>query len=827
MTQTRNITHVFLASPGDLQDERQAIREVVDEFNEIWADALGYQVELLGWEETLPGYGRPQHLINSDVDRSDLFLGMIWRRWGTPTSTDQRYTSGFQEEFERAVARREEKGCPEISLFFKDLSASDTDDPGPHLQNVLDFRKHIEQDRQLLYRTFSSVQDIVQLARRLISRHVRTLRFEASSTATSLAEATPTQRDAHSTAPQNEQSDKSPLSPEGFLFLESLQSKLRHANALENLCASDIARFRLLSNSISKPGNNEMDLGVHDINILFTSYASGMNFGMRELLSLADLGFHHLPNENVPLWRWYAATSNSQIDVATLCSVAGSTEATRLGALTIINALERDIPTRYLNITRHEILNMWFAGTSDLRRAALNHLSKRGTTADYKLVEREYARGSKETLDAALDCMVSIQHRVGPPKSAQELVLTSQFESMDPDLLSAVTDGFEHLGTSALREGLEHRNPRVRMTTLSTLVQRNSVDFDTARRLCDDSDAVVRREAIAAIEKLGISIEQEEIRNILVQSSTQATYGELTSLAARASDKKGQALFDRYLSDELNGLSDLKLTKRVGISLMSDDAPYFVRAAKFLRKNAKELRADIDDRFGSYFRTRIHRSRSKFASVSGALLEKRFLEREEHIRRTLTRRGLDILCAAESDKDLSRIRKNLLDRYAGVSPADAKYLAKHGNWDDISLLSGSLAYPFYWSIISDYSYNELHDQVAIASIRLSVGRPISELFALPLPEPILTRTIESCSDSRFAMISNDDLLELLNHTSADVRKASSTKAVRAFTKKRIKSTLDEYVAGDGQRYYNVVHWLDLGASMSRKVARRVSLLRFA
>jgi hypothetical protein len=59
MFSTRKIIRAFLASPGDLQEERKAIREAVDEFNESWANELGYQVELVGWEETVAGFGRP------------------------------------------------------------------------------------------------------------------------------------------------------------------------------------------------------------------------------------------------------------------------------------------------------------------------------------------------------------------------------------------------------------------------------------------------------------------------------------------------------------------------------------------------------------------------------------------------------------------------------------------------------------------------------------------------------------------------------------------------------------------------------------------------
>ena len=73
----RNILTVFLASPGDLQEERNIARSSVERFNKILSRKIGWQIELLGWEETSPGYSRPQNLINRDVDSCDLFVGLL------------------------------------------------------------------------------------------------------------------------------------------------------------------------------------------------------------------------------------------------------------------------------------------------------------------------------------------------------------------------------------------------------------------------------------------------------------------------------------------------------------------------------------------------------------------------------------------------------------------------------------------------------------------------------------------------------------------------------------------------------------------------------
>ena len=88
-------------------------------------------------EDTLPGYGRPQALINRDVERCDLFIGLLWRRWGTPPATDSTFSSGFEEEFSIAQGRRERGPSPEIWMFFKAVDPTSIADAGPDLQRVI------------------------------------------------------------------------------------------------------------------------------------------------------------------------------------------------------------------------------------------------------------------------------------------------------------------------------------------------------------------------------------------------------------------------------------------------------------------------------------------------------------------------------------------------------------------------------------------------------------------------------------------------------------------------------------------------------------------
>src|SRR3984893_13937137 len=150
------IFRVFLASPGDLAAERDAARQVVDGVHPLVHDFSGYHVELVVWEDAMPGCSRPQSLINPGVDHCDLFVGLLWKRWGQPTGS---YGSGFEEEFERARTRRRSTSAPEIWLYFKDIPQDQQSDPGEQLQRVLAFRHRLRDDREGLAKTFADTTE--------------------------------------------------------------------------------------------------------------------------------------------------------------------------------------------------------------------------------------------------------------------------------------------------------------------------------------------------------------------------------------------------------------------------------------------------------------------------------------------------------------------------------------------------------------------------------------------------------------------------------------------------------------------------------------------
>ena len=165
-----NIFRVFLASPGDLSEERTMFPKIVEEVNDM--RRLDQRLEPVGWEDALPGQGRPQAIINEDVKQCDVFVMLLWKRWGSPPQKGSgRFTSGTEEEFTIAQSRtrRGNKG-PYILLYFRSVPADMIADPGTQLKKVIKFRSRIEREKSFLFQAYDKPDEWARLLRQHLSQ---------------------------------------------------------------------------------------------------------------------------------------------------------------------------------------------------------------------------------------------------------------------------------------------------------------------------------------------------------------------------------------------------------------------------------------------------------------------------------------------------------------------------------------------------------------------------------------------------------------------------------------------------------------------------------
>jgi hypothetical protein len=114
--------HVFLASPGDVNDERQMVRQFFEHYNRHTAQLWGVRFEVVDWENYATiGVGQPQELITAQTlkrfqDSLALVIGLMGQRFGSPTGKAE---SGTEEEFNWALESHHQSGFPEIKWFFR------------------------------------------------------------------------------------------------------------------------------------------------------------------------------------------------------------------------------------------------------------------------------------------------------------------------------------------------------------------------------------------------------------------------------------------------------------------------------------------------------------------------------------------------------------------------------------------------------------------------------------------------------------------------------------------------------------------------------------
>ncbi|MFS1946145.1 tetratricopeptide repeat protein [Vibrio lentus] len=166
---------VFIASPGGLESERKSFRELLSSHNETDAIERGCHFQSIGWEITMGGMGRPQEKINEDLRLCDLFVLVLWDRWGSPTGANEGYTSGTHEEYMVALdcLKNDEFPMKDIVVFFKTVDPRRMSDPGLQLTAVLDFKKSLEKDRALLFETFDTSEAFSEKLRRHVAKWTR------------------------------------------------------------------------------------------------------------------------------------------------------------------------------------------------------------------------------------------------------------------------------------------------------------------------------------------------------------------------------------------------------------------------------------------------------------------------------------------------------------------------------------------------------------------------------------------------------------------------------------------------------------------------------
>jgi hypothetical protein len=154
------VKRIFLAAPGDLVSERSKFPKLIATVNDLRAHSLGFHLEAVGWERVIPSFGRPQELINRELELADLAVVLFWNRIGSPASKASSKT-GTIEEFELARRLYAQVNRPLVWVYFRKPTA----EGGDQLSAVLAHRRSIEEEKDLFFREYESLEDWEEMFR--------------------------------------------------------------------------------------------------------------------------------------------------------------------------------------------------------------------------------------------------------------------------------------------------------------------------------------------------------------------------------------------------------------------------------------------------------------------------------------------------------------------------------------------------------------------------------------------------------------------------------------------------------------------------------------
>lgn len=810
LSDTLRIIRVFIGSPGGLDEERQAAHDVVESVNRSHSERWGCYLKLLGWENAIPGYVRPQSKINEDLDRCDYFLGVLWNKWGSKPSTDaDGYTSGFEEEYDRARGRIEAGLMTDMAIYFKEVDVPNGMEPGEEIKKVLTFRQKCIDEKKVFFKGFSDVQrfrDVVREKLEEIGWRETEIVQKADRQKTQSEKTPRTDERSGEATPQEEWL----IEKEARGFLENI---MQRTPDWDETTPHEIARIRLIASALSRSGNDDLYLGNHDANKIFQSMRDE-NLSSQEVRALIDCGIVGFDHQNVPLWRWMAREESDRglFHRANILAAAGN-PAEKKNAIELLKITGQPIPALDVYFDKKRVLELWLSDEADSQGfdAAVSFLSSNADIDDIPEIEEIASKCSPHRRGKIEASLIGILSRNSVDAALRRLV-EQNVDAIEGEVVERLFESPQSLTTDAMLRCLSAKPDSVRLRSAEILYERDEITLDVAETLLTDSNHEIRLIAAESLKVLGKPLDDEVVRKALTIVKQRSAFG----FGGFGGGETDTTYHERYLSNRLAELDLSALQARVTEAGIFNDLELSVLYSKYKFKMQDEIREKLGDGFSKHFESAVQ---SGLASGRiGSEIEPRIRKLEKFLRNQLCTQALDAICGMAKPQDLDLVRQTVDEYEVEGTEVILNYLARFGAWSDIDRIKKLGEYPTDRVGIFSINVPKLPAQKAQAI--LSIGRKrIADTLELDLDFSILRALAKQLPKKVIVDLSDEILMREMNREDDEYRIIFALRCVQSLPKSRIGSLLDMYVDSNSHRFYNSVHWLDLGASLPQRLAR--------
>ncbi len=808
MAGNRKVVSFFLASPGDLIAERKIAKRVAEELNSMLSLKFNIHIELVGWEDTVSSAGRPQEIINRDLERCDVFIGLVWKRWGSAPDNESKYQSGFEEEFTIATFGNKQKRKPLISLFFKKIDTPALNDPGEQLQKVINFRKKVTEDKTLLFQVFETEDEFEGVIRKCISSYA--LEHIELNDAHPQATHTP-EAEIEKIKDEEDKStfDFSPIQGQSANFIQAILRRTGDASNRAKLEPFEVARLRLISNRLGDSQNDSAYLGTHDANLIYKNKEKCV-LESQELLGLLHSGAKNLQYESVPIWYWLQHPENRLYNLNFLSLTIPDNDYAIINSILDLLTLTGTEIQKDDYFDRGDYIKFWLSEKKNfsVRNAALRYLCEKGVEGDLIEIHKEINKNSSQTIALAYEAYIAIKLRSGVG-AALTAVNDLQPVTLGKELVDRIFENHSHITTEELHKSIENRNKIVRCKAIEVLLLRNGLSSHQIELIQQDPEPSVRALAIPALLKQGANLSEDEAKAIIMKDKTKPTAEE--DLAWSKFQPKILSLLDR---------AELERRSLRHLPIIPD--AYIELSRRNINAQRPVLTRDLLDKYENFYDRHLRLWAESTNDDPDAVL-KQFDTLKSHIINKFMRKTLTILVEKKSQKDLLIVRSTLADPLISPIEADLEYLHLFGEWQDIPLVIDLLERfkPAEGKTLLGGS--GVSKEVKVLAVRtiLKLGKDrLADVLILECKSEIKRYIISSIKDKEFSAIGEDVIIGILQDVDSEIRKHCSLKCAKTYSRTRLSALLEKYNKAD-QSFYNVIHWLDFGLYSSKDQIRNV------
>jgi hypothetical protein len=789
MDKALRVLRVFIASPGDLTDERKALRDVVEKINRIYARNTNCRIELLGWEDTLPGEGRPQELINRDLDKSDVFIGCVYTRWGTTAGASGE--TGFEEEFNRAIARREELGSPKIWLYFKKVDDLQRADPGEQLTKVLAFKEREIAAKRLLFKEFETTLEWKDMISEAL--HCEMLGFLSSQEATEQEGSSALSRPGESDHSTQSRNTLQVGSKELIEILASANTDL-HSNSIigKNEDSPRLRSERLyLYAAVNYEGSiHNVTLDVHEINRVYLN-KERHTLTNDEKLFLVKCALLD-SSDVIAGWYWLSRKKNIERFLFGYYSNIFYDPAVRRDTIKFATRIGYRLNKGKAAIDR-PIEKSLKDQDPGVKIAALNHLAKFGLSRDLSSIDPLLSSENSLVREQAERTIRQIRLRITPHEEARK-----SFERMDPfdeDLLQAISPEIHRLESQVLWHGAKHSYAPLAARCVRELQARKEITSEAKIKILENSTCkAILEVAYMARVDLGEEIDLSVTRSRLKSYSYLDKAGE-----------KGDA--DAVAERVFRKLSEDQLWEQLKKCDDNSHVALFCLARQFRDTSIDRIRDLVNEKFYSI-------EASAKVSADSNYISRLFGGDTslQAARKRLVKAGFRILAdrPLQSDRDLFLRGLSSDVSSIGETVSSCRGLIKVGKVVDLPELKK------IWLQKGNFS----EGLAAEAYLHISTNKEIAVRELLEDVTPcriwiVVNHLIKTSSSKLWEVMEPH-----LRNNDPDVRRITCFYALRMHDKKSLIAILNRYQRSSSSYYYNVVCILDRICYSPKELAQR-------